>query len=104
MQYSHDHDVAVCKFDHVALGGSARTDMTLEGFLFDQGGHVVFSHSTYFDELITAGLQALDPLCPLCKFLCSLRRGVVQPDSEVHVCVHEGPLGALSLPEQHQRA
>ena len=33
-------------------GGSARTDMTPEGFAFDQGGHVVFSHSKYFDDLL----------------------------------------------------
>jgi len=33
-------------------GGNSRTDTTPEGFFFDQGGHVVFSHSKYFDELI----------------------------------------------------
>ena len=37
------------------LGGNARTDSTPEGFFFDQGGHVVFSHSKYFDDLITTG-------------------------------------------------
>jgi len=35
-------------------GGSARTDTTKEGFMFDQGGHVVFSHSKYFDDLVIA--------------------------------------------------
>jgi hypothetical protein len=33
-------------------GGSANTEVTPEGFAFDQGGHVVFSHSKFFDDLI----------------------------------------------------
>jgi protoporphyrinogen oxidase len=33
-------------------GGLACTDITPEGFLFDMGGHVIFSHYQYFDELI----------------------------------------------------
>lgn len=35
-------------------GGLACTDVTPEGFLFDMGGHVIFSHFDYFDELIDA--------------------------------------------------
>lgn len=35
-------------------GGLACTDVTPEGFLFDMGGHVIFSHYDYFDELIDA--------------------------------------------------
>lgn len=33
-------------------GGLACTDVTPEGFLFDMGGHVIFSHYQYFDDLI----------------------------------------------------
>jgi len=33
-------------------GGLACTDVTPEGFLFDIGGHVIFSHFDYFDGLI----------------------------------------------------
>ena len=33
-------------------GGLACTDVTPEGFLFDMGGHVIFSHYNYFDGLI----------------------------------------------------
>ena len=38
------------KFDEP--GGLACTDITPEGFLYDMGGHVIFSHYQYFDELI----------------------------------------------------
>jgi protoporphyrinogen oxidase len=33
-------------------GGLACTDVTPEGFLYDMGGHVIFSHYDYFDQLI----------------------------------------------------
>jgi len=33
-------------------GGLASTDVTPEGFLFDVGGHVIFSHYAYFDNLL----------------------------------------------------
>ena len=33
-------------------GGLACTDVTSEGFLFDMGGHVIFSHYAYFDQLL----------------------------------------------------
>ena len=33
-------------------GGLASTDVTKEGFLFDRGGHVIFSHYEYFDQLL----------------------------------------------------
>jgi protoporphyrinogen oxidase len=39
-------------------GGLACTDTTREGFLFDMGGHVIFSHYAYFDDLIDAALGA----------------------------------------------
>ena len=32
-------------------GGLACTDVTPEGFLFDMGGHVIFSHFDYFDQV-----------------------------------------------------
>jgi protoporphyrinogen oxidase len=37
-------------------GGLACTDVTPEGFLFDMGGHVIFSHFNYFDQLIDAAV------------------------------------------------
>ena len=40
-------------------GGLACTDVTAEGFLFDMGGHVIFSHFDYFDELIDAAVRYL---------------------------------------------
>eukprot|EP00943_MAST-04B_sp_MAST-4B-sp1_P000065 g65.t1 len=33
-------------------GGLAYTSTTPEGFLFDMGGHVIFSHYEYFDQLL----------------------------------------------------
>lgn len=39
-------------------GGLACTDVTPEGFLFDMGGHVIFSHWDYFDQLIDSALGA----------------------------------------------
>ena len=33
-------------------GGLASTDTTPEGFLFDVGGHVIFSHYAFFDNLL----------------------------------------------------
>ncbi|KAE8215562.1 hypothetical protein CF327_g1166 [Tilletia walkeri] len=37
-------------------GGLASTDVTPEGFLFDVGGHVIFSHYKYFDDTIEEAL------------------------------------------------
>lgn len=37
-------------------GGLACTDVTPEGFLFDMGGHVIFSHWEYFDQLLDTAL------------------------------------------------
>lgn len=37
-------------------GGLASTDVTHEGFLFDVGGHVIFSHYQYFDDMIREAL------------------------------------------------
>ncbi|CAD7963816.1 unnamed protein product [Amoebophrya sp. A25] len=38
--------------DCAEAGGLAMTDVTPEGFLFDMGGHVIFSHWNYFDQLL----------------------------------------------------
>ena len=46
---------AVVDKEHKA-GGLAITDATPEGFLFDVGGHVIFSHYDYFDALLQASL------------------------------------------------
>ncbi|KAI9189739.1 hypothetical protein H9P43_001172 [Blastocladiella emersonii ATCC 22665] len=37
-------------------GGLASTDVTPEGFLYDVGGHVIFSHYKYFDEVLHEAL------------------------------------------------
>lgn len=37
-------------------GGLACTDVTPEGFLFDMGGHVIFSHFEFFDQLIDSAV------------------------------------------------
>ncbi len=42
-------------------GGLACTDITPEGFLFDMGGHVIFSHWNYFDQLIDAAMGSSGP-------------------------------------------
>lgn len=39
-------------------GGLASTDVTQEGFLFDVGGHVIFSHYAYFDDVLNEALPA----------------------------------------------
>lgn len=41
-------------------GGLAGTDETPEGFLFDYGGHVIFSHYAYFDDTINKALPKED--------------------------------------------
>ncbi|KFX92557.1 hypothetical protein V495_06059 [Pseudogymnoascus sp. VKM F-4514 (FW-929)] len=41
-------------------GGLASTDITPEGFLYDVGGHVIFSHYRYFDDCIDEALPKED--------------------------------------------
>ncbi|KAL6715272.1 hypothetical protein ACLMJK_007536 [Lecanora helva] len=41
-------------------GGLASTDVTPEGFLYDVGGHVIFSHYKYFDDCINEALPNVD--------------------------------------------
>jgi len=53
--------VAACRLSRPpaqadGAGGLACTDVTPEGFLFDMGGHVIFSHYQYFDELVGAAV------------------------------------------------
>ena len=50
----HDDYLMIDAFDDA--GGLACTDITKEGFLFDMGGHVIFSHFDYFDQLIEAAV------------------------------------------------
>ncbi len=59
-------------------GGLACTDCTPEGFLYDMGGHVIFSHYKYFDELVDAGLEAAEKLpCPNDDFWSSSKSNEV---------------------------
>lgn len=44
-------------------GGLACTDITPEGFLFDMGGHVIFSHWDYFDQLLNTALGEGPEVC-----------------------------------------
>ncbi|KNE56492.1 hypothetical protein AMAG_02292 [Allomyces macrogynus ATCC 38327] len=41
-------------------GGLASTDVTPEGFLYDVGGHVIFSHYKYFDDVLNEALPKDD--------------------------------------------
>ncbi|KAM0247484.1 hypothetical protein ACHAQJ_009840 [Trichoderma viride] len=41
-------------------GGLAGTDVTPEGFLYDVGGHVIFSHYKYFDDCLDEALPKED--------------------------------------------
>ena len=41
-------------------GGLACTDETPENFLFDMGGHVIFSHYQFFDDLIDKAIGSGD--------------------------------------------
>lgn len=49
-QHGHKDWILVDKFGEP--GGLSQTDTTPEGFLFDMGGHVIFSHYAYFDDLL----------------------------------------------------
>lgn len=57
-QHKHEDWLLIDGF-HEA-GGLASTDVTPEGFLFDLGGHVIFSHYNYFDQLIDAAVGSGD--------------------------------------------
>jgi len=52
----HKHEDWLMVDSAPEAGGLACTDVTPEGFLFDMGGHVIFSHFNYFDELIEAAV------------------------------------------------
>ena len=52
-------------------GGLACTDVTPEGFLFDMGGHVIFSHYAYFDDLLDAAVREKHTLDSDWRRLCS---------------------------------
>ncbi|KAJ3076313.1 hypothetical protein HDU98_004297 [Podochytrium sp. JEL0797] len=57
-QLKHTSWLCVDAFEHP--GGLASTDETKEGFLFDVGGHVIFSHYKYFDDCIKEALPRED--------------------------------------------
>lgn len=50
MMHGHPDWIMIDSFPEA--GGLASTDVTPEGFLFDVGGHVIFSHYAYFDNLL----------------------------------------------------
>lgn len=60
-----DEDASIPTPQAEEAGGLACTDVTPEGFLFDMGGHVIFSHYQYFDELLDTGemLLSFPPGC-----------------------------------------
>ena len=108
--------------DSYDAGGAARTNISAEGFLFDIGGHVIFSHSKYFDELLSEGFArgqfehgALTTGSHPCIDM--------EATSALNICVHEGQADPVPTPgwvqfeiaiadsnklifvaEQHQRA
>mmetsp|Transcript_14277 Transcript_14277/g.14377 ORF Transcript_14277/g.14377 Transcript_14277/m.14377 type:complete len:495 (-) Transcript_14277:275-1759(-) len=53
-QHKHESWLLIDSF--IEAGGLACTDVTKEGFLFDMGGHVIFSHYDYFDQLLDAAV------------------------------------------------
>ncbi|XP_076368566.1 uncharacterized protein LOC143255963 [Tachypleus tridentatus] len=53
-QLNHENWLMIDALDKP--GGLASTDVTPEGFLFDIGGHVIFSHYKYFDDLLDHAL------------------------------------------------
>lgn len=53
-QHGYEDWLMIDSFDEA--GGLASTDVTEEGFLFDVGGHVIFSHYDYFDQLLDAAV------------------------------------------------
>lgn len=55
-QHGHKDWVLVDSSD--GPGGLACTDSTPEGFIFDMGGHVIFSHYAYFDQVIDHAVGA----------------------------------------------
>jgi len=42
---------------HPYVGGHAASFTTAEGFTFDEGGHVLFSHYPYFDSIVDRALE-----------------------------------------------
>ena len=78
---SHDWDIFE-RTDHV--GGLASSVRDPHGFIWDHGGHVMFSHYTYFDELVEKMLRR------------RLRRAHARG-----LGVVARPVRAVPVPEQH---
>jgi protoporphyrinogen oxidase len=53
---SHHLSLFPNQYQAEEAGGLSCTAVTPEGFLFDMGGHVIFSHWDYFDQLLGAAL------------------------------------------------
>ena len=68
-------------------GGLACTDVTPEGFLFDMGGHVIFSHYSYFDQLLNTAVGSGDLPCR--SMLCSSSLVMLAQSRQRH---HHHPL------------
>lgn len=84
--FSTTHE-CLALFQAEEAGGLACTDETKEGFLFDMGGHVIFSHYQYFDELIDAAIGELQSCFALRQPLQQLPDAVLQDYSaELHCC------------------
>ena len=66
IQFQHDnYTIVEARSDP---GGLAYTSKTPEGFLFDMGGHVIFSHYEYFDQLLDHAVGKGDEFCGGCPF------------------------------------
>lgn len=50
MAWQHTNSSGVLQAE--GPGGLSCTEVTPEGFLFDLGGHVTYSHYDYFDQLV----------------------------------------------------
>jgi len=49
-ELGYDNWVLYEKYDYV--GGHASSHVDARGFVWDEGGHVIFSHYPYFDKLV----------------------------------------------------
>lgn len=50
--FQHRHQDWLLLDAFPGAGGLSRSELTSEGFCFDMGGHVIFSHYKYFDQLL----------------------------------------------------
>ena len=81
-------------------GGLACTDVTPEGFLFDMGGHVIFSHYQYFDDLLDTGGRVRGRVCPAVGRLRSMKA----PRAQCCRCIDRLPPAPRSSSQPWARA